>query len=117
MLELGHTLALNSLPQAANRGSATVILVIANADLVEHYAQLFERKQAEADPRVIINWISMATFKEKLKKDPELYAKAILVVDEGDIMLEKEIRKQLSVSYPKTLVMLSAVEREQWSGL
>ena len=84
-------------------------LIIANTDLVEHYTQLFERKQAEADPRVIISWISMATFKEELKQNPELYAKAILVVDEADIMLEKEIRKQLSVSYPKTLVMLSAV--------
>ena len=117
MLELGHTLALNSLPKAANRGSATVNLVIANADLVKHYEELFKRKQAEADPRVTINWISMTAFREQLKQNPALYAKAILVVDEGDIMLEKKIRVQLSVSYPKTLVMLSAVEREQWSGL
>ena len=92
-------------------------LVIANTDLVEHYAQVFERKQAEKDPRVAINWISMTTFKEQLKQNPELYAKDILIVDEGDILLKKEIRNQLSLSYTRTLVMLSAVEREQWSGL
>ena len=92
-------------------------LVIANTDLVEHYAELFKKKQAEKDPRVTINWISMTAFKEQLKQNPALYAKAILVVDEGDIMLEKEIRNQLSVCYPRILVMLSAVEREQWNGL
>ena len=45
MLELGHHLGLTSLPKTGN-STVTVQLVMTNADLVNHYIKLFEKKQS-----------------------------------------------------------------------
>ena len=61
---------------------------MANADLVDHYIKLFEKKQAQANKRVTFEWTTIATFKEKLQEEPGQFAKDIIVVDEGDTVLE-----------------------------
>ena len=88
MIELGHCLGLISLPAAAHKGAITVQLLMANADLVDHYIKLFEKKQAKADKRVTFEWVTITTFKERLQEDPGQFAGDILVVDEGDTFLE-----------------------------
>ena len=46
-----------------------------------------------------------------------MYAKDILVVDEGDILLDKEIKKQLVKAQPRHVVLLSAVPKEAWTAM
>ena len=112
MLELGHCLGLTCLPSSANRGAITVHLVLANADLVEHYTQLFSAKQAQADRRVTLHWVSMTDFKKQLIENPGLYNLQVVVSDKGDVLLEQKIMEQLNGAKPKHLVLLSAVERD-----
>ena len=58
--------------------------------------------------------MSMDTFKKQLGANPALYAKEVLLVDEGDTLLVQEINQQLSTVRPKHLVLLSAVP---WDAL
>ena len=62
-------------------------LVLANADLVSNYMELFKEKQEKADPRVVFEWLSMATFKQHLLEDPAQFTKDCIIVDEGDTLL------------------------------
>ena len=93
-----------------------VNLVVSNENLVSHYQQLFAEKQKLADKRVLFEWLSMDTFKKQMLQCPSAFCKDILVVDEGDTMLVHDINIQLSLSYPRHLVLLSAVPREAWTG-
>ena len=63
MLQLGHILALGVLTSKGKR-PITVNLVLANADLVQHYQELFAEKQSLADPRVHFEWLSMDLFRK-----------------------------------------------------
>ena len=56
----------------------------------------------------------MAAFKKQLMESPSNFTKSILVVDEGDTILERVVNQALS--NPKHLVLLSAVPREAWNG-
>ena len=58
----------------------------------------------------------MATLKQQLRDTPTVFAKSCLVVDEGDMMLVKEVNQQLGLAYSSHLVLLSAVPREEWTG-
>ena len=58
----------------------------------------------------------MTALKKQLHNAPAVYAKDILLVDEGDTMLVKEIKQQLGMAYPRHLVLLSAVPRSAWTG-
>ena len=58
----------------------------------------------------------MATFSEKLLDSPAQFAKDIIIADEGDTLLVREVNQQLGLSYPKHLILLSAVPREAWTG-
>ena len=116
MIDLGHVLALLSM-KPNGRTPITVRLVLANEDLVKHYAQLFAEKQKEADTRVKFEWLSMTTFKEKLEENPMFYAKDVLVADEGDCLITREVKEQLVLCQPRHLVLLSAVPKEAWTGM
>lgn len=117
MMELGHILGLVSLPPTGKK-PVYVRLVLANADLVKHYEQLFAKKQEEADKRVQLEWLSMDTFKTKLEEAPAQYGKdCCLVIDEGDTMLAKEVHKQLIIAQPRHLVLISAVPAEALTGM
>jgi hypothetical protein len=114
LLQWGSMLGLNCLPKRGNK-TVAVCLVVAN-DLVTHYKQAFTEKQALADPRIIFEWLSMDDLKKKLKECPSAHSRGVLLVDEGDTMLVREIHQQLALSYPRHLVLISAVPREAWSG-
>ena len=114
MFELGHRIAQALLPQG--KKTITVRLVLPNADLLANYKQLFEQKQAQINPRISIEWLSISAMKKQLLDSPSFFAKDVLVVDEGDTILEQEVNHQLSLCSPKQLVLLSAVPREAWNG-
>ena len=114
MMQLGHILGLATL--AKGKRPITVDLVLANGDLVEHYRQLFKEKQEHADPRVRFEWMSIDTFKKQLVECPAFFAKDILIVDEGDTMLVRDVNTQFSLSYPRHLILLSAVPKDAWTG-
>ena len=73
-------------------------------------------KQAQADEKITFEWLSMDTLRKQLKECPSFFCKDILVVDEGDTMLVRDVNTQLSLSYPRHLVLLSAVPRAAWTG-
>ena len=102
--------------QRKGKKTMTVRLVLANGDLIPHYQQLFADKQARCDPRISIDWLSIATFKQQLQDSPAVYAKDCLVIDEGDTVLTEVVIQQLGLAYPKHLVLLSAVPRNAWTG-
>ena len=69
LLELGHAIGLTALP-SKGKSTVDVKLVLSNADLVKHYQQVFADKQSHANPRVNLEWLSMATFKKRLHDSP-----------------------------------------------
>ena len=115
MLQLGHILGLNELTQKSKK-TIKVNLVVANKDLVKYYQEHFDKKQKQADPRILFEWFSMDAFQKQLLECPSLFVKDILIVDEGDTMLIRRINQQLSLSYPRHLILLSAVPRDAWTG-
>ena len=115
MMELGHMLAKISMP-AKGKKPINVKLLVANEDLVGHYEQLLKEKERLADERIKFEWLSLATFTKKLEESPAQYAKDIIIADEGDTLLVREVNQQLGLSYPKHLLLLSAVPREAWTG-
>ena len=115
MADLAHILALRALPRAG-RKTIKVHLVLANEDLLKHYEQKFADKLKVADPRVKFEFLSIATFEKELKEDPKQYAKSVLVIDEGDTVLLKDVSEQLAIAQPRHVVLLSAVPKESWTG-
>ena len=89
LLEWGNILGVNCLPKRGNK-TVTVRLVVAN-DLVAHYKQAFTEKQDQADKRITFEWLSMTTLKQKLQDCPSAYIKDIILADEGDTLLVREI--------------------------
>ena len=114
MLQLGHMLGLSTL--TTNNKNVTVRLVVANEDLVAHYKALFADKQCEADARITFEWLSMTAFKKQLLEAPAVYAMNVLVVDEGDAVLIKQVNEQLGLAKAKHVVLLSAVPRAALTG-
>ena len=115
MLELGHLVAQALLP---SKGKQTIIvrIVLANPNLLDNYEQLFEEKMSQADSRITFTFLSTAAMKKQLLESPSFFAKDVLVVDEGDTILERQVNQQLSLCYPKQLVLLSAVPKDAWNG-
>ena len=64
MLEMGHNLALDTLPKKT--GAIKVRLIISNPELVNLYKERFSAKQAQADRRVTIIWEDLASFLSEL---------------------------------------------------
>ena len=115
MMELGHILCLQSLSSKAV-GPVGVKLVLANADLVPTYNQLFEEKKSKADSRVKVEWLSMVDFREQLLENSAQLANDCIIVDEGDTLLVEEMYQRLKQHHPKNLVLLSAVPEDKLSG-
>jgi len=89
MLEIGHILGLRLL-NSKSKKLVRVALVVANSDLVSYYKNLFSEKQALADSKISIEWLSMTAFKQNLADDPAKNGVAdAIIVDEGDLLLER----------------------------
>jgi len=116
MLEIGHILGLRLLNSKCKK-PVKVTLVVANTDLVSYYKNLFSEKQALADPLISFEWLNIAVFKQLLADDSAKNSVAdAIIVDEGDLLLEREVNLRLNLSCPKHLILLSAVPKEGWSG-
>ena len=109
MLEMGHIVGLQMLGKS-RRASATVKLVVANADLVDFNERLFTIKQRLGDPRIAFEWMSFDAFKQHLLVQPaKNIAAEAAIIDEGDLLLDIDINQQLNIACPKHMVLLSAV--------
>ena len=90
LVEMGHDLAKDLLP---TKGKATikVILVVMAAELVGIFQRKFLAKQAQADMRIEFQWMCLDTFRASWHDKPEVFAKSVILVDEGDEILRREI--------------------------
>ena len=85
-------------------------------ELVGLYRKIFMKKQAEADSRVEFIWTDLADFKDDWKKKSQSLGQEIVIVDEGDLILEREIFHLPLAVWPRRLVLLSALPREAWTA-
>lgn len=116
MLELGNMLAHKLMPSRRAKKPVYVKLVVANTDLVSYYQNLFTEKQSLADPKINFEWQSVATFKQRFIEDPGKEVTECLVIDEGDLVLDREMNRSWNVACHKHILLLSAVPKESWNG-
>ena len=68
-----------------------VHLVVPSVPLAMLYKEKFKKKVSQADARIKIIWVDLGYFKEKWLDNPDMYDKHVVVVDEGDQLLLREI--------------------------
>ena len=91
---MGYLLAKDLLPEKG-KSEIPVKLVVPSKVLAMLYKEKFKKKMSQADERIKIDWIDLPTFREKWKANPEGYKKAIVICDEGDHLLSKDISHDL----------------------
>jgi hypothetical protein len=57
------------------------------------------------------------SFVEEWTLKPEAFTKDIIVVDEGDLLLERTLPKVKTSILPYHMVLLSALAQESWTGI
>jgi hypothetical protein len=65
---------------------------------------------------VKIIWTDVATFLSQWQQNPAQFAKAAVIVDEGDRLLIREVSHKQTTHWPKRWVLLSALEKEAWES-
>ena len=60
--------------------------------------------------------MSVATFKQQFTADPGKEVSECLVIDEGDLVLDREMNQSWNVACPRHILLLSAVPKESWNG-
>ena len=75
------------------------------------------KKAHQADKRVKFIWQDLASFKTKWRNEPVEYSKDIIIVDEGDLLLEKGISKIKAALWPRHIFLLSALPKASWTGI
>ena len=79
------------------------------------YQGQFAEKLRQAGPRIDFNWRSLADFMESWKVQAKQFKKDIIVIDEGDQVLVREVANIETFSLPKRWVLLSALPRDRWT--
>ena len=59
--------------------------------------------------------MATADFLRQWQEDPKELSKDVIVVDEGDQLLLREVAHKQTSAWPKSWVLLSALPRESWS--
>ena len=115
MVELGYLSALDHLGPNS-KGQIKIHLVVPSIELAVLHELNFAKKQAEADKRVKFIWEDHSSFIQMWKANPSSFSKDIVIVDEGDLFLRRDISERQVPNWPRSWILLSALPKTSWTG-
>ena len=115
MVELGYHVALEHLTPTG-KAQIKVHLIVPSTELANLHELNFAKKQAEADQRVKFFWEDHAQFKQLWKANPSAFIKDVVLIDEGDMMLTRDISDRSIPHWPRSWILLSALPKSSWTG-
>ena len=114
MLEIGYLAALKNLGQSG-KGNIKVRCIVPSSELASLYENIFAKKMSEGDKRVKFIWQSHASFLEQWTANASSFSKEILMCDEGDLLIKREVSGRSVANWPKAWILLSATPRTSWT--
>ena len=79
------------------------------------YEKKFAKKLAEGDKRVLFIWQDHASFRQQWIENASAFTKDIVIVDEVDMFLTRDISGRAVTQWPKSFILLSATSKNSWS--
>lgn len=115
MVEIGYLAALEHL-SSNGKAQIKVHFVVPSTELANLHEHNFAKKQAEADKRVKFFWEDHSHFRQQWKTNPSSFSKDIVIIDEGDLMLTREVSERSVTHWPRSWILLSALPKTSWTG-
>ena len=114
MLELGYMMGRLLRPATGNR-EVNVRLIVPSPEQATLYKKRFAEKESQAETRINFIWQPLKEFLQQWIENPSQFNKDVLVADEGDQLLIRQVTHKETSAWPKRWVLLSALSRDQWS--